>query len=522
MPPPRSPMILPAGQTLNNLQPVQIPTQHQLSIHQPLQVIQSPAHSNPASKENTSAMDTDSATTTPIATPPATTKALASSTVPPQSSALAPVTPASLMNLGAGSGSESTPHSSPKFGGQAKSKPKPLSLGESADPTGSSSSSSSQKRGTKRQSSSSVGSGILAPSTPRQVPLTPGGSTMSPMPPPATGFTQLISPALKPTLMPQTHRGSQSVLMSPRSQPLLVSPSLKPWLPGVSTSEAMARLASKSNYQNILDGDHTALGLSYNTDLHSGIELRRTSHKAAEQKRRDSLKHCFDDLRQMIPNIVEKSPSKVFLLKKSFDYICNLKSDVAQRDLEMARMKAQNEFMKNAMQSWMMTHLSEAGSNLKEEFMKQDWTMPEQELEKLTFKETQAAKAAVEMAELSAAAVEAARAGNQPGGQNKDGKNSQGDGDDSDDDAPPAAAPKGGSKKSSGSSGASKSQIASPSKNGSSSSSKASIPNGAKKSSEGGKETNGGVAGFNANSVKSKDGEDGDGEDEDEDMADAN
>ncbi|KAF9317883.1 hypothetical protein BG003_000195 [Podila horticola] len=465
-------------------------------------------------------MDTDSATTTPTATPPATTRGLAPSTIASQSSALAPVTPASLMNLGAGSGSESTPHSSPKFGGQTKSKPKPLSLDESADPTGSSSS-SSQKRGAKRQANGSVGSGILAPSTPRQVPLTPGGSMMSPMPPPATGFTQLISPALKPTLMPQTHRGSQSVLMSPRSQPLLVSPSLKPWLPGVSTSEAMARLASKSNYQNILDGDHTALGLSYNTDLHSGIELRRTSHKAAEQKRRDSLKHCFDDLRQMIPNIMEKSPSKVFLLKKSFDYICNLKSDVAQRDLEMARMKAQNEYMKNAMHTWMMTHLAnEASGALKEEFMKQDWTMPEQELEKLTVKETQAVRAAVEMAELSAAAVEAARAGNQPGGQNKDGKNSQGDGDDSDDDAPPAA-PR-GSKKSSGSSGGSKSQIGSPSKNGASSSSKASIPNGVKKSSESGKETNGGVVGSGSSSVKSKDGEDGDGEDEDEDMADAN
>ncbi|KAG0018257.1 hypothetical protein BGZ81_010323 [Podila clonocystis] len=519
MPPPRSPMILPAGQTLNNLQPVQIPTQHQLSIHQPLQVIQSPAPSNAVSKENASAMDTDSATTTPNATPPATTKALAPSTVTSQSSALAPVTPASLMNLGAGSGSESTPHSSPKFGGQSKSKPKPLSLGESADPAGSSS--SSQKRGTKRQANGSVGSGILAPSTPRQVPLTPSGSTMSPMPPPATGFTQLISPALKPTLMPQAHRGSQPVLMSPRSQPLLVSPSLKPWLPGVSTSEAMARLASKSNYQNILDGDHTALGLSYNTDLHSGIELRRTSHKAAEQKRRDSLKHCFDDLRQMIPNIMEKSPSKVFLLKKSFDYICNLKSDVAQRDLEMARMRAQNEFMKKAMQTWMVAHLSETGGALKEEFMKQDWTMPEQELEKLTVKETQAAKAAVEMAELSAAAVEAARAGNQPGGQNKDGKNSQGDGDDSDDDAPPATAPK-GSKKSSGSSGGSKLQITSPSKSGSSSSSKASIPNGVKNSSESGKEANCGVTGSNANRLKSKDGEEGDGEDEDEDMVDAN
>ncbi|KAI7817992.1 Myc-type, basic helix-loop-helix domain-containing protein, partial [Gamsiella multidivaricata] len=75
-------------------------------------------------------------------------------------------------------------------------------------------------------------------------------------------------------------------------------------------------------------------------------ELRRTSHKAAEQKRRDSLKHCFDDLRNMIPSIQEKSPSKVFLLKKSFDYICNLKCEVAKRDLEMARLKAQHEFMK--------------------------------------------------------------------------------------------------------------------------------------------------------------------------------
>ncbi|OAQ30229.1 hypothetical protein K457DRAFT_55867, partial [Linnemannia elongata AG-77] len=72
-------------------------------------------------------------------------------------------------------------------------------------------------------------------------------------------------------------------------------------------------------------------------------ELRRTSHKAAEQKRRDSLKNCFDDLRQMIPSIQEKSPSKVFLLKKSFDYICNLKAEVANRDLELARVRAEHE-----------------------------------------------------------------------------------------------------------------------------------------------------------------------------------
>jgi hypothetical protein len=56
---------------------------------------------------------------------------------------------------------------------------------------------------------------------------------------PAGGFATLISPALKPTLMPQPplhHRGSlsgQPILVSTaRGQSLLVSPSLKPWLPG--------------------------------------------------------------------------------------------------------------------------------------------------------------------------------------------------------------------------------------------------------------------------------------------------
>lgn len=259
-------------------------------------------------------------------------------------------------------------------------------------------------------------------------------------------------------------------------QPLLVSPSLKPWLPGVSPSEAMARLASKSNYQNILDGDHTALGLSYNTDLHSGIELRRTSHKAAEQKRRDSLKNCFDDLRQMIPSIQEKSPSKVFLLKKSFDYICNLKAEVANRDLELARVRAEHEFMKNAMQAWMATlpddspyksvavtspvTNKDAGGETKAEDTKkvgllESWTIPEEELKKAISKETDAAARAAEVAEMSALAVEAART--QPGGQSKGGKDSQGDGEDSDEDgsATPKAKKPANNKSGSGSKGGS-------------------------------------------------------------------
>ncbi|KAI8601252.1 hypothetical protein EDD21DRAFT_112567 [Dissophora ornata] len=468
MPPPSSPMILPSASQMNNTprqrsliqqhQPIQVQSQHQLSIHQPI----SPGQASPALQPKAEGNGTSPAFTPSTSdkidaafgiTNSATASASSEGTL---KSALAPVTPASLMNLGAGSGTESTP-TSPKFGVHAKSKP-PTDAASTVS-TSSKSSSASQKRGTKRQANgdSSPASGTLAPGTPRQLAMTPGTPSQYMPPPPPNGFA-LISPALKPTMMPQ-HRNSISMLVSPRLQPQLVSPSLKPWLPGVSTTEAMARLANKSNYQNILDGDHTALGLSYNTDLHSGIELRRTSHKAAEQKRRDSLKHCFDDLRHMIPNIQEKSPSKVFLLKKSFDFICNLKSEVAKRDLELARLKVQHEFMTNAMQAWMATlpddspfkqsTFGNAGDG--EKGLLESWTIAEGEIKKATTKEEDAAARAAEMAEMSAAAVEAART--QPGGQNKGGKESLADGEDSDDEGP--VTPKSNSKKSGSKTGSS-------------------------------------------------------------------
>ncbi|KAK3828439.1 MAG: hypothetical protein J3Q66DRAFT_322666 [Benniella sp.] len=479
MPPPSSPMILPSATQIIGTprqrslaqpqQPIQIQSQYQLSIHQPISIGQSSPALLPIAEHGMPVGNMY----TPVSAPPSdrSDSSIASRTASSASStpksALAPVTPASLMNLGSGSGTESTPNSSPKFGVHAKGK---SSAAQGVNGTDGGASTIAQavaasplvsatsitpipKRGVKRQANGDIAptSGTIAPSTPRQMAITPGTPSMV-MPPPPSGFA-LISPALKPTLMSQ-HRTSQPLLVSPRLQPH-VSPSLKPWLPGVSTSEVMARLASKSNYQNILDGDHTALGLSYNTDLHSGIEQRRTSHKAAEQKRRDSLKNCFEDLRHMIPNIQEKSPSKVFLLKKSFDYICNLKSEVAKRDLEMARLRVQHEFMKNAMQVW-LTALPE-DNPIKQELMAmsqgsaddgeghssntgignplmEKWMMSEEDIRKATAKEEDLAARAAEMAEISAAAVEAAKT--QPGGQNKGGRETQADNDDSDEDIP--------------------------------------------------------------------------------------
>ncbi|KAF9900463.1 hypothetical protein EC991_007310 [Linnemannia zychae] len=363
--------------------------------------------------------------------------------------ALAPVTPASLMNL---SGPETTPTLSPKSASSntksttapanndntssssttPTTKPPRSASEKSKAPAGSRSSSGGSKRSSGgSKSKGNTNAGVLAPRTPG----TAATAVISPMP--IGGFATLISPALKPTLMPQPplhhmghHRGSLSgqpiLVPTSRGQPLLVSPSLKPWLPGVSTTEAMARLASKSNYQNILDGDHTALGLSYNTDLHSGIELRRTSHKAAEQKRRDSLKHCFDDLRHMIPNIVDKSPSKVFLLKKSFDYICSLKAELAQRDLTMARMQAQQEFFQRSLKEWVSRQHASGGGMEGLDAEMGGWRMSEEMLDQATRRELEVAQMAADMAEQSAAAVEAARIGNQPGGGGGGGNNKGG------------------------------------------------------------------------------------------------
>lgn len=46
-----------------------------------------------------------------------------------------------------------------------------------------------------------------------------------------------------------------------------------------------------------------------------GGSMRRTSHKVAEQKRRDSLKYCFDELRGMLPpvTLAEDAPGGSFL-----------------------------------------------------------------------------------------------------------------------------------------------------------------------------------------------------------------
>jgi len=129
----------------------------------------------------------------------------------------------------------------------------------------------------------------------------------------------------------------------------LISPSLKAILPA---------------------GNAPSLNLGSSVPLPQPVmQVRKTSHKAAEQKRRDSLKTTFDDLRVLLPPIPlpsdenfpdepilpgalpprgppkaggegpNKGVSKLQLLMCGNDYIRQLKARVERRDDEIERLR---------------------------------------------------------------------------------------------------------------------------------------------------------------------------------------
>lgn len=98
------------------------------------------------------------------------------------------------------------------------------------------------------------------------------------------------------------------------------------------------------------------------------IENRRSAHKVAEQKRRDTLKQSFDSLRKEITDVlvmdeaeenklqqgirIEKEKevklmSKVMLLQHSYEYIIRLKKEGKLKDEKMEKMQLQLNELKS-------------------------------------------------------------------------------------------------------------------------------------------------------------------------------
>lgn len=69
---------------------------------------------------------------------------------------------------------------------------------------------------------------------------------------------------------------------------------------GISSETSALYLASKSNYQHILDG--TLLpGVSYPETLAENLSSKRTNHKLAEQGRRNRINNALREIETLIP-----------------------------------------------------------------------------------------------------------------------------------------------------------------------------------------------------------------------------
>jgi hypothetical protein len=65
-------------------------------------------------------------------------------------------------------------------------------------------------------------------------------------------------------------------------------------------------LASKSNYQNLLEGN-TLPGVNYPDSLSTGLTSKRTSHKVAEQGRRNRINEALREMQSLLPKSATSS-----------------------------------------------------------------------------------------------------------------------------------------------------------------------------------------------------------------------
>ena len=68
-------------------------------------------------------------------------------------------------------------------------------------------------------------------------------------------------------------------------------------------------LASKSNYQRILEGN-TVPGVTYPSELSTILTSKRTSHKIAEQGRRNRINSALQEIATLLPKHVAKDLEK--------------------------------------------------------------------------------------------------------------------------------------------------------------------------------------------------------------------
>ncbi|KAI1390117.1 helix-loop-helix DNA-binding domain-containing protein [Hypoxylon trugodes] len=151
---------------------------------------------------------------------------------------------------------------------------------------------------------------LPSPVLPKPIHSATASATQSPQltPKPSTP-----NPRKTPLIAPRGPKKRTSVSsISPALRPK-ISPNIKPLLPGtpgLSAEDSASRLlASKSNYQNILEGN-TVPGVSYPSELSTNLTSKRTSHKIAEQGRRNRINSALQEIATLLPRSVAKDLSE--------------------------------------------------------------------------------------------------------------------------------------------------------------------------------------------------------------------
>jgi hypothetical protein len=132
----------------------------------------------------------------------------------------------------------------------------------------------------------------------------------------------------------------------------------------MSGDDATSRLlTSKSNYQNILEGN-TVPGLHYPTDLSANLTSKRTSHKIAEQGRRNRINSALHVMASLLPDQQKigsgdgddsdkkdskqssAANSKASVVEKAIVHMKNLEQENSGLKREIEELRTQLEKMK--------------------------------------------------------------------------------------------------------------------------------------------------------------------------------
>ncbi|KAF3045602.1 hypothetical protein E8E12_010476 [Didymella heteroderae] len=250
---------------------------------------------------------------------------------------------------------------------------------------------------------------MSARKTPKMGPLSTPGAAVSNKPSPLLdAMSTPASPAFSMTSGKKLEakgrntkkRGSvSSSLVSPALRPK-ISPSIRPMLAagenGVTDNTHALLLASKSNYQNILDGT-TVPGVSYPASLSTNLTSKRTSHKIAEQGRRNRINTALQEMQDLLPPGSQtatpdaKSPetqgqsnnSKAAKVESAIEYIKHLKGEVSkkdellqQKDMEMEALRKQLAELRRGSSAGMSSSGSSAENTVETEMKREPVSTP--------------------------------------------------------------------------------------------------------------------------------------------------